>query len=31
MMTRKFALLAAGAPQAMPEPVAFELPSALFG
>jgi len=31
LMTRKLAVLAAGVPQAMPEPVAFELPSSLFG
>jgi len=31
LMTRKLALLAAGEPQVMPEPVAFELPSSLFG
>ena len=31
LMTRKFALLAAGTPQVMPEPVTFDLPPALFG
>ena len=31
LMTRKFALLAAGAPQLMPEPVAVKLPPSLFG